>query len=62
MDQDQKSGLKGVVGVVAVAENPPADAEDHRAMPFHQGFQSVVVVLVEELSQQLPIAQAVAGR
>ena len=35
--QDEERGLEGVLGVVRVAEQPAADAEDHRPMLPHQG-------------------------
>ena len=36
-DQDQEGGLEGVLGVVRVAEDAPADAQDHRPVPLDQG-------------------------
>jgi len=35
-DEDEKGRLKSVLGVVMVAEDPAADAPDHRAVPPHQ--------------------------
>jgi hypothetical protein len=34
--QDQKRGLKGVVGVVWVGEHGPANALDHRSVPGNE--------------------------
>ncbi len=36
LGQDQESGLEGVLGVLDVAEELSADAQDHRPMPAHQ--------------------------
>ena len=36
-DEDQEGGLEGVLGVVLVAQDRAADAEDHRPVPLHQG-------------------------
>ena len=35
--QHQEGGLEGVVGVVLVREDRPADAQDHRPVPLDQG-------------------------
>ena len=34
--QNQERGLEGVVGVVRVAQELPADAQDHRPVAVHQ--------------------------
>ena len=34
--QDEEDGLKGILGVVGVVKDAPADAEHHRAVPDHQ--------------------------
>ncbi len=35
-DEDQERGLEGVLGVVIVAQDRVADAEDHRPVPLDQ--------------------------
>src|SRR3954452_1286520 len=35
--QDQEGRLEGVVGVVLIAQEGPAGAEDHRPVPLDQG-------------------------
>ena len=37
--QDEKRGLKGVFSKVGVSKQPPADAQNHRPVPFHQRRQ-----------------------
>jgi hypothetical protein len=50
--------LKGVLGVVMVAEDTPANAEDHRAMATDKGFKGGFLLLVDEGTEQLPIRPA----
>jgi hypothetical protein len=53
--EDQKGRLKGILGVVVIADNSPAHAEDHRAMAPSQGRKGRFVVLVDERRQQLGV-------
>jgi hypothetical protein len=34
--QDEKSSLKCILGVVPIAQDPAADAQDHRPVAAHQ--------------------------
>jgi hypothetical protein len=36
LDQDQKSGLEGILRVVRVGQHAPADPQDHRSVPLEQ--------------------------
>ena len=36
-DQDQERGLEGILRVTRLDQDAPADPEDHRPMPLHQG-------------------------
>src|SRR5262249_40491376 len=56
--EDQKGRLKGVLGVVVVADDTATDAEDHRAMATDKGFKGRCVLLVDEGTEQLPIRPA----
>src|SRR5438132_724058 len=38
-DEHEEGGLKGVIGIRAGAEQPPADTEDHRAVAAHEQFE-----------------------
>jgi hypothetical protein len=37
--QNEKRGLKGIVGVMAIVQDAAADAQDHRTMPLEQSFE-----------------------
>ncbi len=59
--QDQEGGLEGILGGVRLVQHAPADAEDHRAMPAHQGRERRLAfgrITSQESIQQLPVAQA----
>ena len=38
--QDKEDGLEGVLGVMMIAEELPADAKHHRSVPGHDGGES----------------------
>src|SRR5262249_31971038 len=59
--QHEEGGLEGVLGVVAVAEQPAADAEHHRAVPLHQPAEGQFVALSEEPVEQLAVRGVLAG-
>jgi hypothetical protein len=56
--QDDEGGLEGVDDVVGVAEEPPADPQDRRAMPGHQRLERRPVAMGREPLEDLPLAQA----
>src|SRR5262249_26402769 len=56
--EDQEAGLEGVLGVLLVAEHPPADAQDHGAVAAHQGLEGRLVAAAQEPLQELAIRQA----
>ncbi len=59
--QDQERRLEGVLGLVRVAKDLAADAEDHRAMTFHQGGEGDLGGLIAsgcEAIEELRVAQA----
>lgn len=56
--QDQEDGLEGVLGVVRVVEDAPADPQDHRPVPAHQLLESRLARLAairDEPVQQLAV-------
>ncbi len=57
LDQDQEGGLEGVLGVVWVAQDRPADAQDHRPMPSHQHFEGPAVAPGEETLEELRVGE-----
>ncbi len=63
--EDQEGGLEGVVGVVRVAQELPADAQDHGPMSFNQdregGLGGRRIVPRQEPLEELAIGQR-AGR
>ena len=62
--QHEEGGLEGILGGVLVAEHAPADAEDHRPVPLHQGLEGelgAVLGPVGEPRQELGIRQPGEG-
>jgi hypothetical protein len=55
--QGHEGRLEGVLGVVPVAKQSPADAQDQWAMPPHQSHESSLVTLVGKALQQLAVRQ-----
>ena len=58
--QHQERGLEGVVGVLRVAEDLPADAEDHRPVALHQRREGRLVGSVpqrQEPLNELPVRE-----
>ncbi len=56
--QHQEGGLRHVFGSRAVAQNPAAEAEHHRAMPPHKGREGVFVALLDEAAEEFPIGRS----
>jgi hypothetical protein len=59
--QEQKDGLKRILGRLAIAEDRPRDAENHRPVAPDQNLESQLgrgVAAVDERGQQGPIVQA----
>ena len=58
--QDQEGHLEGVLGVVRVVQDAPADAQHHRPVPLHQRAEGRLAGLVaarHEPFQQLGVGQ-----
>ena len=55
-------GLKGVLGVVDVAEDAATDTQDHWAVPPKQGGEGVFFVPFNEAGQQFAIAWGLLRR
>jgi hypothetical protein len=52
MEQDKKSRLKSVFGIVGIAKHATADAENHWTMPPHERFEGARVLVFEEPAEQ----------
>jgi hypothetical protein len=52
-----QGGLEGVLGVVAVRQHPPTDAQDNRAVTAQQGLEGGLLLVGEEATQQLAVGQ-----
>jgi hypothetical protein len=61
LDQDEKYGLKRILGVVSIPEDAATDAKDHLGVSTHQGFESCFITLVDEQAQELPVRGLVPG-
>jgi hypothetical protein len=60
LDEYEERGLEGVFGVLVVAEDAPADAEDHRSVPPHQRGERGGIARGDEPLQQVRVGR-VAG-
>jgi hypothetical protein len=63
-DQDEESGLEGVLGVVDVGQRAASDAPDHRPVQFHQRGEGQLgggALPFEELVEQLAVGHAGDG-
>jgi hypothetical protein len=56
--EDEEGDLEGVLGVMAVAQDAPADAQHHRPVPPHQRLKRRLVAPRQEALQQLPVRRA----
>ena len=61
LDEDQESCLEGVLGVVRILQDAPADAQDHRPVTRHQGLERRGVMPGDEALEQLRIGEARDG-
>ena len=61
-DQHQERGLEGVVGVVRVAQDAPADAQHHGSVPAHEDGKGGLVMPGQETLEQLAVRQVAAVR
>jgi hypothetical protein len=59
-EQHEKSGLKSIIDVGFLAEQPAANAADHRPMPLHQGGEGGRVPALDEPRQQIPVISSAA--
>ena len=62
--QDQERRLKGILGVMVIAEYAPANAQDHRPVSLNQRREGQVVDLIgssRKSIQELAIGQAGHG-
>ena len=60
-DEHEERGLERVVDVVGVAEQGPADGEDHRAVPGDDRLEGRAVAACDEAVEELALAQAGGG-
>ena len=54
-DEDEKSSLKRIFGIVLVVQDPATNAHDHRTVPPREGFKSHLIVPLDEPAQQLTV-------
>jgi len=60
-NQDEESGLEGILDVLIVTENSSANTQDHRPVPRHQGGERHLVALGDEPLEQLALTQPSNG-
>jgi hypothetical protein len=56
-EENKKGGLKSILGIVMVVEDPTANAPHHRTMPPHQGGNRCFFASANKALQKLPISQ-----
>src|SRR5262249_58410592 len=60
--EDEEHGLRHVLRVLFVADDPPTDAEDHRPVSPHQRRERLAVTAIGEPLDQFAIWQLVLAR
>ena len=58
LDEDQERGLEGILGIVRILQDAPADAQDHRPVPRHQDLERRGVLPGGEALEQLRIGES----
>src|SRR5262249_16488786 len=53
--EDQEGGLEGILGILLLAQDAPADAVDHRPVPAHDGLEDGLVAPGEGSFDELPV-------
>jgi hypothetical protein len=53
--EDQEGGLKGVFGVLFIAEDPSTDSKHQCAMPLKQSAEGLLVTALDESAEEIPI-------
>ncbi len=53
--EDEERGLEGVLGIVVVAEDAPADAQDHRPMPPDDRLERRLIATCDEPFEQIAV-------
>ena len=54
--QDKEGRLKSVLGVLLVAQHPPADAQHQRPVAFHEAGKGVLIAVRREVVQELAVS------
>jgi hypothetical protein len=49
---DQKSRLQSIFGIMDVAERAPANPQDHRPVPPHEGGERSLIIAAQEIPKQ----------
>jgi hypothetical protein len=62
-NEDEKRGLEGILGIVDIAEQAPAQGQHHRSVPGEKDFKRRFVAALGKSFQELVIgARALSGR
>ncbi len=56
-NQHEKSRLKGILGIVVIAQDATADAPDHLRVAMHDRFERCLFMTAGERLQELPVRQ-----
>jgi hypothetical protein len=55
LGEDEEGGLEGVLGVLGVLQDAPADAVDHRAVALHHGVKRRLVPGGKDPFDEVPV-------
>ena len=58
--QDEEGGLEAILRIGLVAQNTPANSQDHPPMPLHQRLEGILVPVANKTVQQLVIVSRAA--
>ena len=53
--KDEKRGLEHVFGILIMPEHAPANAQDERRVPLHQGCEGFVIRVYDEAVEQFRV-------
>jgi hypothetical protein len=56
--QDEEGSLKGILGIVPMAQDTATDAHDHLAMPVNECLKGIAVTMPDEPRKQFRVAQS----
>ncbi len=56
-DEDHEGGLKGILGIMVILKDSPANTANHRGVTLDENVEGRSLTAANEVLQQLPIRQ-----